>query len=59
MKKIIFGGIYIIAGLLFAIVLYMYKITPVYTNLGYVNILAFLSVIIGVYFTFLGLFEDS
>lgn len=58
MKKIVFGGIYIIAGLLFAIVLCIYGIIPRHHDAGYAIILSFISVLIGIIFTIKGLRED-
>lgn len=57
MKKIVFGGIYIFAGLFFAIVLKMYGYTVEVNPLGYLILLSIISIFIGIIFTIKGLWE--
>ena len=57
MKKIVFGGIYIFAGLLLAIVLKMYGYTVNVNPLGYLILLSIISIVIGIFFTIKGLWE--
>lgn len=55
MKEIVFGGIYIISGLLSTFVFYyVYDIT--WSNdIGFINLLSIISILVGIYFTIKGL----
>ncbi len=55
MKEIIFGGIYIISGLLSAIVFYIYGITWGRHDLGFISIISIISIVVGIIFTIKGL----
>ena len=59
MKKIVFGGIYIISGLLSTFVFYyVYGIT--WSNdIGFINLLSIISILVGIYFTIKGLREKK
>lgn len=59
MKKIVFGGIYIIAGLLSIFVLHSYEIGLGRNDLDFVLLLPILSVITGIIFTIKGLREEE
>ena len=59
MKKIVFGGIYIIAGLLSIFVLHSYGIGLGRNDLDFVLLLPILSIITGIIFTIKGLREEE
>ena len=55
MKEIVFGGIYIISGLLSAIVFYLYDITLSSHDFGFISVVSIISIIVGIVFTIKGL----
>lgn len=59
MKKLLFGGIYIIAGILFAMLLLFYGIIPGEHDGAFLIVLPAISVIVGIIFTIRGLCEKE
>lgn len=55
MKEIIFGGIYIISGLLSAVVFYIYDITWGSHDFGFISFISIISIVVGIIFTIKGL----
>ena len=59
MEKIIFGGIYIIAGLLSTFVFEMYGLSLRHHDFGFISLLSLVSIFVGIYFTIKGLCEEK
>lgn len=58
MKRIVFGGIYILAGLLSILVLHSYGIGFGRNDGDFLMLLPIISIVMGIVFTIKGLLED-